>query len=252
MVYTCKVCNKIYSSYQSLWRHNKSKHIQNSSNITTSISQLQIVSQQSSIQSSIVSQPDISQQPNQKTYKCKHCNKIYYNRNSKYKHQKLCKKEMIDMITLSNKIDKIEKKLDTSNNTINTKITNKINNGTINHITINGIGNELLDSLSNNDISKIFSKEIESIFTFIELINFNVLLPENHNHCVTNLESKYLSKYNSNTKKIEKDRKKYFFDALLSKSIDRIQILYNNNKHKFSEKKQNNISNTIETLHLFH
>jgi hypothetical protein len=188
-------------------------------------------------------------QINEKTYKCKHCGKVYNNRNSKYKHQVKC----TNIITiLTNKIDELESKIN-NKSIINTKINNnnknnRINNGTINHITINKVGTELLERLTNKDIDKIFDKEIESIFTFIELLNFNSDYPENHNHCVTNLESKFVSIYNSETKKIEKDRKKYFFDSLLCKSIDRMNILFNNNKDKFTITKQNEITNTIDTL----
>ena len=64
----------------------------------------------------------------------------------------------------------------------------------------------------------------------------------------TSLESKYLSKYNEETKTIEKDRKKYFFDKLLNTTIDRIQILYNSNKKKFTKIKQKQIEENITNL----
>ena len=54
---------------------------------------------------------------------------------------------------------------------------------------------------------------------------------------------------------IEKDRKKYFFDKLLNTTIDRIQILYNNNKKlvskQFSKSKQKQIEDNIENLKTF-
>ncbi len=57
------------------------------------------------------------------------------------------------------------------------------------------------------------------------------------------------------TKMIEKDRKKYFFDKLLNTTIDRIQILYNNNKKlvskQFSKSKQKQIEDNIENLKTF-
>jgi hypothetical protein len=251
MNFACTICNKKYLSYNSLWRHNKIKHNSIVSQISHAVSQI----------SPIVSQinPSVSQiNPSilDNNYKCKHCNKIYSNRNSKYKHQIKCKNSIITL--LNNKVNELENKItnnkinESENNIIDKNIitnkNNKINNGIVNHITINKMGSEKLEDLTNKDINNIFSKEIESIFTFIELLNFNIGIPENHNHCVTNLESKYLSIYNSNTKKIEKDRKKYFFDALLCKSIDRMNILFNNNKNKFTSKKQNKISNTIDTL----
>ena len=237
MQYICKKCNKNYSSYQSLWIHNKKYHTAITTRIVTNVGKMP------------TNCHPIVTQINEKTYKCKHCGKVYNNRNSKYKHQVKC----TNIITiLTNKIDELESKIN-NKSIINTKINNnnknnRINNGTINHITINKVGTELLERLTNKDIDKIFDKEIESIFTFIELLNFNSDYPENHNHCVTNLESKFVSIYNSETKKIEKDRKKYFFDSLLCKSIDRMNILFNNNKDKFTITKQNEITNTIDTL----
>ena len=118
----------------------------------------------------------------------------------------------------------------------------------INHITINKVGDEKLALLTDEHIKTIFSKEIESIFTFIKLLNFNKELPENHNHCVTNLGSKFLSVYNTDTKKVERDRKKFYFDNLLCQSIDRMELLFNANKKQFNKEKQAEIRNTIDTL----
>ena len=79
-------------------------------------------------------------------------------------------------------------------------------------------------------------------------------LPENHNFCTTNLESKYSSLYNNEKQTIEKDRKKYLFDKILDNSIDKLQLLYNHykdnintNKLKKMEKVINEI-NQIKTL----
>jgi hypothetical protein len=235
----CIECNKVYSSYQSLWIHNKKYHIKTVPN------GIHIVSDG-------IQKVDITK----KIYKCKKCEKEYNNKTSKYRHQKDCtlfKKNDIQQ----QQIEKLETKIEQLEKKVNKKVINtnhgNIYNGTVinNNITINKMGNENLSLLNDNEISQIFNKELESITTFIELLNFNERLPENHNHCTTSLESKYLSVYNSETNKIEKDRKKYFFDKLLNTSVDRIQILYNTNKNKFTKMKQKQIEENITHLKSF-
>jgi hypothetical protein len=231
--YICNICKKKYASYHSLWRHTKIKH--NTDNSTDSK-----ISNNNSENSSEIKV---------KIYKCKKCLKAYDNKYTKYQHQKICKE---NIMTLDQRLVLLETALSESKELTAKKITNnsnnKINNGVINHITINKIGTEPLNSLTDKNITDIFSKEIESIFTFVELLNFNKELPENHNHCVTNLEGSYINVYNTDTMTVHKDRKKYFFDTLLCKSIDRMEILFTKNKNKFNLSKQKEIRSTIDTL----
>lgn len=58
MSFDCKICNKLYKSYQSLWNHNKKFHNK--------------------------IEKDVG-------YKCKICNKVFNNRFKKCYHQKNCK-----------------------------------------------------------------------------------------------------------------------------------------------------------------
>jgi hypothetical protein len=69
-------------------------------------------------------------------------------------------------------------------------------------------------------------KNGEAITKYIELINFNKELPNNHSFCTTNLKSKYLDVFNTDTKTIDKDRKKYFFDKLLKNAVNKIKKLF--------------------------
>jgi hypothetical protein len=73
-------------------------------------------------------------------------------------------------------------------------------------------------------------------------------LPSNHSFCTTSLESKYLSTYNTDTNKVDKDRKKYFFDKLLNISIEKMEKLSTLNKTKFNNKKQKQIQDNIMNL----
>lgn len=225
MLYNCNICQKNYKSYQTLWKHTKNFHSTLGG------------------QKTATGMPIVCKTP--KKYICIKCEKEYNNKTSKYKHQKLCvKKEDNYDIKLKSLEDKV-KQLETKCN--KKKITNN-NNGVINNITINKIGSEKLHELTKNEISTIFNKELESIFTFVEMINFNNRLKENHSFCTTNLESKFLSTYNDETKTIDKERKKYFFDKLLDTSIERIEILYNSNKNIFNSKKQKQIEDNINNI----
>jgi len=239
---TCKICNKKYSSKNSLYNHIRIYHSTKCSPNVSSCGPNVANAE------NIIS--DLSKVNN--LYKCKFCNKTYKNRHSKYRHQLKCSN---NMSVIDKKIEeKVEEKLKLLQS--NTKLitntnshnNNKINNGIINHITINKVGDEKYLNLSDENIKLIFSKEIESVFTFVELLNFNKELPENHNHCVTNLEGSYVNVFNSDTKTVQVDQKKYFFDTLLCKSIDRMEILFNLNKKQFNDSKQEEIKNSIDTL----
>jgi len=66
----CDVCNKLYSSYKSLWKHNKNihKYIDTNKQIITNKEQ------------------DLTK----KIYNCKYCNKIYNIQQSKWYHEQKC------------------------------------------------------------------------------------------------------------------------------------------------------------------
>ena len=152
----CEKCNKEYSSYQSLWNHNKKFH-----------NKLCLPKKKACL-------PE--KESLNKLFICNLCKKEYDNRNSKYKHQKKCAENTNSIkqleIKFTSEIDKLKSEI---NKKSNKKTINNTNNGTIinNNITINKIGTENLALLNDNEISQIFNKELESIITFIELLNFN-------------------------------------------------------------------------------
>lgn len=233
MTFNCEKCIKEYSSYQSLWNHNKLYH-------NTTITEITGVTTGKNCK---------------KYYICNLCTKKFTRRNN-MNHHKLntCPKKdiqvtKIEISELKDVINKLETKIDKISNK---KVINNYNNCgnmiTNNKLIINKIGTENLLELKNTEITDIFNKEIESVILFIELINFNERLPENHSFCTTSLESKYLSTYNSETNTIDKDRKKYFFDKLLDTSIKRLEILYNSNKKKIAETRQKQIEENINNL----
>ena len=70
----CNICNKLYSSYKTLWKHNKNKHKPNV-NISNSL---------------VSDKYDNSQLKINKIYKCKYCDNEYNHKQSRWSHEKKC------------------------------------------------------------------------------------------------------------------------------------------------------------------
>jgi hypothetical protein len=90
--YNCKICNKLYKTYQSFWNHNKKFH------------------------------------SNTKKYKCKFCNKEYIIQQSHSKHEKKCEIKENEINKLKINTTNITNNI--TNNTTNTT-NNIINNNFI-------------------------------------------------------------------------------------------------------------------------
>jgi hypothetical protein len=169
MEYTCNICIKNYSSYQSLWNHNKKFH-------TICIDKSKQYVNKS------------------KHFECITCGKHLSCKQSKWRHEKTCKKSenkilLEENIKLKNEIKNIKKQ--------NNKIINNINNGTINkNITINQFGNESINLLSYDDIKLLASSNFNALIEIVKLLNFNETFPENHNFCTTSLEGNYVNVLN--------------------------------------------------------
>jgi len=211
--YTCIICNKNYSSANSLWNHNKKFHTNNIPLVLNS--SINILNTSNHI----------------KTYNCRCCNKIFNNVKTRWAHEQKCKKNKIQennkIEILENKIKELENKMNnnksiTQNNSNNT--TNNNNNGTINNITINQFGNENIHALSVKEIKQLIKND-NYLIDIIKLLNFNEKYPENHNFCNTSLEGKYISIFNSDTNKIEKINKNDFYDKVLSNSFTKMDNL---------------------------
>jgi hypothetical protein len=69
----CKTCNKSYSSYSSLWNHNKNIH---KTNVSECIPEVFICNQ--------------NVNNLEKLHKCKYCNNNYSTRQNKWKHEQKC------------------------------------------------------------------------------------------------------------------------------------------------------------------
>jgi hypothetical protein len=109
--YYCKICNKKYATYNSLWTHNKKYHVNKEFNVN-------IVNFSNNIK-------------NNKSLTCEYCKKIFNNRPAKSIHRKKCKK-IIKENKNDSSIDELEleinelKKDITNTNDINQKLINII------------------------------------------------------------------------------------------------------------------------------
>ena len=186
----CKLCNKNYKTYKSLWNHNKKFH--NDSVVESTPNVLQVYSKctPSVLQKySFCNQNLLSQD---KKLLCSFCLKKFSSRQNKWKHEQICKhKENIieENKNLKIEIEKLNKK---SNNKIvtqnsnNVTNNNNINNGNINNnntFIINKIGEESLNKLTFNDIKNIFRQQKNCLYHAIKYVNFNEKIPEKKNNC---------------------------------------------------------------------
>jgi hypothetical protein len=250
MEYKCDICNKYYSSYQSLWIHNKNFHsdlsVKNQNNVNVLPQNFQI--------------PNNLQPKNDLT--CDYCYKEYSRSDNLKRHQIKCKekikqedKKLMAMYNINNKLDEIQR--DIRNMKQGKKITNIVNNNNCNlingnnnntNLSITKAGDEDISNLTLNDIDNIFNYELTDVLKLIDHVNFNEKLPKFNSYCTTNAESAYLSFFNTETNTIDKDRKKYFFENIICKSINKLEILYNKHKNKFNSTKKNKIEENLSRL----
>ena len=218
--YICKICNKKYSSYQSLWIHNKKFH---NNCVEIKIQKLKNVE---NIKKNVEKIENIN-----KSLICEFCNKIFNSRSAKSHHKKICILKTNEIEKLKNELIKQKKENELlknnkkiiNNNSNNTNITNNntINNGTINNITINSIGNESITHLTDEEIKTIVENN-NNMSDIIKYLNFNKRLPQNHVFCISSLEGDYATYYNDKTKQIEKINKKVLFDKLVVNSFEKL------------------------------
>jgi hypothetical protein len=252
MEYNCNKCNKKYSSYQTLWTHNKKFH-----------TEPVILPSEMSVKSEIKSEASM------KNFNCRLCNKIYFNKQSRWSHEKICKNKNNIITTQNNELEikkieleKIEKetelvklKLELKNKSIK-NINNGTINNTVNNITINAMGDEIINKLTANEIRKLADSGNNALIHIVELLNFNERFPENQYFCNTSLEGDYVTVYDKNTAKLNKELKLEFYDKLLSNSYRKVNevlcnIEFNNKKLQIHDKYKEKLEESVDTTRVF-
>lgn len=190
----CNICNKMYSSYKSLWNHNKKYHT--------------IIPMKNPQKSTILSQ-NSTILPQKSTLNCVYCDKKLSRIDSLKRHEQICKnkddinKDNIieglqkDFLELKNKFNDVlqnckihPKTLQKINKQL---INNVINNGTINNtVNIVKFGSEdLADIFTEKEMIKIYNRKMCSIEESIKTLHFNDNRPEYKNMYITNLKDPY-------------------------------------------------------------
>lgn len=211
--FSCEKCNKTYQTANGLWKHNKKHHTDKDKIKKESI--------------------------------CCYCNKKLSDRHSKWRHEQICIlknksesnqiNEIKEEITkLKSELENVKNKPSTINNINNINNIKNINKGVINYI--KPPGSEDISLITEYEAEKILEKEMNCLIALVDYVNFNENYPENHSFCTTALNDKYISTINTETLTIEKQRKKDFFDLMLTNSLKVINVLYEKLKNKKNPK----------------
>ena len=229
--HSCKVCNKLYSSYSSLWNHNKKYHDKKSDNVNIMLN------------SQVENVKNVKQMLNNRSLTCEICGKVFNTRAAKSIHKKKCyskSQEPQSTVINENSNNETNNSNNTttnnqshnttnttanhSHNTTNTNNSHNTNNVT-NNITILDYNAAKFEDLTYNEIRHLIKYGRDNVIDIIKLFNFNKRLPQYHSFCSTSLEGKYISVYNPERKRIEKVSKKKFYDKILNNSINNLDML---------------------------
>ena len=200
--YLCDVCNKKYSSYQSLWNHYKKFH-QEIKNDNT----------------------------------CKYCNKSFSQKSSLNRHYKNCnyklnhnkkdaeliKKQIESNNNNINMIKEIMLKLMNDNCKVKPKTLTKINNNMIIQL-----GNETLcDLLTDDEKINILNNKYSCLDYLVKYIHFNDKYPQFKNILITNMKDDLAYRFDSKENKFIAIEKSTLIDNIISERMGDITLFYN-------------------------
>jgi len=268
MEFKCIQCNKIYKSYQSLWNHNNKFH--NTFNNIKS-DKVQLESDQSQKISDL-----------QKKYNCRKCNKLYFNKQSRWSHEKKCegnklkeqeiilkikqeeskilkmKLQLQNSKSVSNNnvtIKKLNKMLDERNNLIKnsfntTNIQNNNQQYIVNNFQLIGFGKEdVIDKLTNQEKKMIMNAKYSSFDKLIEIVHCGKY-NQFKNIIITNLKDNYMYKYDDKEGRFVLSTKTDILNSLINYRLDDLEIIYNDllQKNKLDNKTKDCIEKFINKI----
>lgn len=238
----CNICNKKFSSYKSIWNHNKKFH--NKEQSITNHNQSVIHS---------------NTNHNQSTNTCRYCNKIFSHYNNKWRHEKTCKNKDQIIIIDKNKYDDLQnknKELEEKINKLENKINNNIETKNITNITNNNTTNNTINNvyvkfpnisyekiLSKKEILNILNKMYLSLEESIKTIHFNDKYPEYNNVYITNLRDNIGHVFNGN-QFIAIDKNEMIND-LIDSHVYEISTAVDKYKSKLNEQMLSTLENFI-------
>ncbi len=268
--FTCKICNKSYSSKQSIWNHNNKYHSgKNSETSSTKMPQIT-----TGLPQNTTNLPQNSTKLCE--YTCQYCNKSLSRHDSLKRHEVKCKiswekkqnilkeentylKEALNkqfeentqikslLTELLNKnckvhpktLQKINKQLNGDNNTINeNNITNNNNNITNNNtFNVIALGHEnLTEVFSKKEKMNILKYKYGSLPQLVEYAHFNDKYPQFKNILITNTQNTIGYKYNEKKKQYVATKKDDLLEDIVDARMCDINSFYEELEGELDEK----------------
>ena len=256
----CKICDKYYSSIQSLSNHRRIKHCNH--NVT-----------KKGYKSTHDCNHDVT--VNDNINMCTKCNKLFTCRQHKWRHEKTCnssiqinklneenveiqelkkenaeiksmllellKKSKVHPKTLEKINRNLIKNINGDSNNIN------INSGTVNNINIIKFGNENINQILNQkEKLKILEARFLSLEESIKRIHFNDARPEYQNILITNLRDDLAYIFDGN--KFVTTKKNTAITELIDNHIDSIEISLDEYKEKLNPRVVQKLEELIDKI----
>ena len=272
--FTCNICNKNYSSYKSLWNHNNKFH---NLNIHNSLKKSDFGLKKSDF--------GLKKSDTIKNYNCRVCNKIYYNKQSRWSHEQKCKnndnfnskdkdielekiklqvaKEETKILQLklklekSNKIDNItlkqlNKKLLERNNLIKNSNINSHNNiqNIVNNFQLVGFGKEeVVELLTHKEKKLIINAKYGCLEKLVETVHCGKY-NQFKNIIITNMKDQYMYKYDDSKGQFVLSTKTDVLNSLINYRLDDLEVIYNDliEDNKLDEKTKDIIEKFVNKI----
>jgi hypothetical protein len=261
--YRCDICNKYYASKSSLCNHNKKFHKLYDNNGSHNV----VIGSHSGSHSVV-----ISEQNSNNLLSCKYCNRLFQNRSNRWRHEIKCvitynenkksqdeiktkelelklKKSEAKILELKLKLEKstnpdimtlkqINRKLKERHNLIKNSTINIQNNNNDNKIINNyqliGFGKEeIMDTLSKNEMKTIMNARYCCLEKLVEIVHFGKY-NQFKNIIITNANNNYMYKYDDNKGYFVLASKSEVLNSLIDYRVNDIEVIYteylNNNK----------------------
>ena len=241
MEYKCELCIKTYSSYKSLWNHNKKFHkphvINESGKRMTNVIDLK---------KNVINLEENVINLEENKLSCKYCKRHYAARQNRWRHEKICK---------SKNINKDQIIINKPNTQINNNA-NNINNGQIYNNTTNtnnttniikfGSTENIKSILNLKQIMKILDCRLLAVEESIKTIHFNKDLPEYQNIRINNLRSNIALIHDGNTFNVANQYN--VINDLINDHVDIITELIEEHRDKLHESTIQKLEQFIEKL----
>ena len=255
MEYRCKICNKEYSSYQSLWIHNKRFHIPD-----TTLCHPNVIHVSSECHSNVI--PKSTKLVQNNILSCNYCGKTFKFRQGKSKHLKICKQKNNEKI--QEQIDVMKKQLMQivkKECKVHPKTFNKINKQlNVNNTQINDnkvITNNIIIQLGKEKLYEVFSKEEQlkvlnqgymCLDYLVQYAHFNPKYPQFKNILITNLQNNIAYKYNPITNNFDAISKNELLNEIISERMYDINEFFENYKDEITIRMQKVINDFIAKM----